>query len=107
MEQTKLIAMQEEEDTPPSDVCTVVGRDGKPHFIGMGRAADWLGVGEQKLRALVLNALLEPECYVGRPPDDLINRTARAFPRLFVDPFRMADGSRRIPEGLAAPAAAQ
>lgn len=107
MEQTKLIRMQEEDDAPPAGVYVVIDQKGKPHFGGMGKAADYLGCDEWTLRNLVLAALISPESYVGKPPDDLINRTARAFPRLFVDPFRMADGSRSVPEGLAARAAAR
>ena len=102
MEQPKLIQMQEEDDAPPAGVYVVIDKKGKPHYGGIGRAADYLGVEEHTLRNLVLAALVSPENWCGKPENHLINRVARAFPHLFVDPFREKDtlAPRRVPPKL-------
>ena len=63
MEQVKLIQMQEEDDAPPAGVYVVIDQKGKPHFGGMGKAADYLGCDEWTLRNLVLAALAWRVCW--------------------------------------------
>ena len=81
MEQTEFVQTGEK----PS-AYVFVGPDG-PHFVGVGKAAKWLGCSPMTLRSTVESAIAWPENMVGSAPDSLLMRAAREFPRLF-RPYR-------------------